>query len=222
MIGVAILECVVAEIRALAFEQQVDNQPAFGEPEIVVARAHGLAHRRVGAVATHRIARHAARRSTRAGIGDIQRHPVWRLFDCRNRLAAVQGCVWGGVQRLTQQLLEVGLVESVACVPPLRSGLLRSRPVEQQCAGIVDKAHARVDPHALAECAADAERLKQSHALVVEVHGTRQRVERLAAFEHRNLHAAQGKQVREGGPCWSAADDRDIALGIAHRRCSRS
>src|SRR5215469_13979274 len=59
-----------------------------------------------------------------------------------------------------------------------------------------------------------ADRLEQSHDLIVEVHCTRQVVDCRLALQHESGDPLQSKKIGEHRSNWTTADDRD--LGFVH------
>jgi hypothetical protein len=191
-------------------EDHVDDEPVVEEAEVLDRQICQPAHRTVGSVAADDVARRD-RRAVGAGHDDA----VVMLVDGHDLDAAAHvHAEVGGAPG--EQRLEGGLVEHRRRGPARRAVALLSEAEQRGAGGVAPL----VDLGGLADRpqgVTDAARLQDAPDLVVEVHGTRQRVGLGPALQHRDRPAALGEQDRQRAADRPEADDGDVTGHVVRR-----
>ena len=208
-VRVAELHRVIPQIRPRTFEEHVHNEPALVKAQIIHPATDHRAREGVGPIAANQIPGLAG------SAGAILR--------CARQGDAIIGLRQGGhvkagqdfgmfclSQLAPQQAFQIGLVQAVAGIPAMGGDFLRARPVQQQRVIVIDKLHARIDPHLFQQVIGNANGLENAHHLVIEMHRTRQMIHRRLAVDHQHRHPLRSQQVGKRCPCGPIAQDCNI------------
>ena len=118
------LDAVVAEVRAIAPEQGVDDEPALVKAEVIHAGADEATHQRAGAVTADD---EGGAHLGELAVGQVlvaHAHTVVVLVQGKYLAAVAELDLRPALQTLDEDILQIGLVEAIAEMPAHRREVL--------------------------------------------------------------------------------------------------